>query len=94
MYSIYNEGKSVVTEKFIRSLKKKVFKHMTTVSENVYIKKLDKTVYKYNNSVMDNDNDKLGTKVNALVTKMPSTPVLVTKIQNDLGKQFLDHLHQ
>ena len=43
---------------------------------------------------MDNDNDKLGTKVNALVTKMPSTPVLVTKIQNDLGKQFLDHLHQ
>ena len=94
IYSIYNEGKSVVTEKFIRSLKNKIFKHMTTVSENVYIKKLDKTVCKYNNSVMDNDNDKLGTKVNALVTKMPSTPVLVTKIQNDLGKQFLDHLHQ
>ena len=34
MYSQYNEGKSVVAEKFIRSLKNKIFKHMTAVSKN------------------------------------------------------------
>ena len=36
MYSTYNEGKPVVAEKFIRTLKSKIFKHMTTISENVY----------------------------------------------------------
>ena len=33
MYSTYNEGKSVVAERFIRTLKNKIFKHMTTVSK-------------------------------------------------------------
>ena len=36
MYSTYNEGKSVVAERFIRTLKNKIFKHMTAVSKNVY----------------------------------------------------------
>ena len=36
MYSIYNEGKSVVAERFIRTLKNKICKHMTTTSKNVY----------------------------------------------------------
>ena len=31
MYSTYSEGKSVVAEKFIRSLKNKIFKHMTAI---------------------------------------------------------------
>ena len=31
MYSTYNEGKSVVAERFIRTLKNKIFKHMTAV---------------------------------------------------------------
>ena len=35
MYSTYNEGKSVVAERFIRTLKNKIFKHMTAVSKNV-----------------------------------------------------------
>ena len=34
MYSTYNEGKSVVAERFIRTLKSKIFKHMTAVSKN------------------------------------------------------------
>ena len=34
MYSTYNEGKSVVAERFIRTLKKKIFKHMTAISKN------------------------------------------------------------
>ena len=36
IYSTYNEGNSVVTERFIRALKNKLFKHMTAVSKNVY----------------------------------------------------------
>ena len=41
MYSTLNEGKSVVAEKLIRTLKNKIFKHMTTISKNVYFDVLD-----------------------------------------------------
>ena len=51
MYSTFNEGKSVVPEKFIRTLKNKIFKHMTAVSKNVYFDVLDDIVDKYNNTV-------------------------------------------
>ena len=47
MYSIHNEGKSVVAERFIRALKNKIYKYM---SKNVYIDKLDDIVNKYNNT--------------------------------------------
>ena len=36
MYSTYNEGKSVVAERFIRTLKNKLYKHMTATGKNVY----------------------------------------------------------
>ena len=51
MYSKYNEGKSAVGERFIRSLKSKIFKHMTAVSKTVYFDALDGIVDKYNNTV-------------------------------------------
>ena len=51
MYSTYNEGKSIVAERFIRTLKNKIFKHMTTISKNVYIDVLNDIVNKYNNTV-------------------------------------------
>ena len=51
MYSTYNEGKSVVAERFIRTLKNKIFKHMTTISKNVYIDVLNDIVNRYNNTV-------------------------------------------
>ena len=51
MYSGYNEGKSAVAERFIRTLKNKTFKHMTTISKNVYFDVLNKIVDKYNNTV-------------------------------------------
>ena len=41
MYSTHNEEKSVVAERFIRTLKNKIHKYMTSISENVYIDKLD-----------------------------------------------------
>ena len=37
MYSTHNEGKSVIAEKFIRTLKNKIYKYMTSVSKNVLI---------------------------------------------------------
>ena len=51
MYSTCNEGKSVVAERFIRTLKSKSFKHMTAFSKNVYFDVLDEIVNKYNNTV-------------------------------------------
>ena len=49
IYSTFNEGKSVVAERFIRTLKNKIFKHMTAISKNVYFDVLDDIVNKYNN---------------------------------------------
>ena len=50
MYSMHNEGKSVVDERFIRTLKTKIYKYMTSISKNVYIDNLDDIVNKYNNT--------------------------------------------
>ena len=41
MYSTHNEGKTVIAERFIRTLKNKIYKYMVSVSENAYIDKLD-----------------------------------------------------
>ena len=54
MYSTYNEGKSVVTEIFIRTLKNKIFKHMAAIQKNVCVDALDDIVNKYNNTVHRN----------------------------------------
>ena len=51
MYSTYNEGKSVVAERFIRTSKNKIFKHMIAISKNVYFDVLDDIVNKYNNTI-------------------------------------------
>ena len=50
MYSIHNEGKSVAAERFIRTLKTKIYKYMISMSKNVYIDKLDDIVNEYNNT--------------------------------------------
>ena len=49
MYSTYNEGKSAVAERFVRTLKNKVYKYITAVSKNVYFEVLNDTVDEYNN---------------------------------------------
>ena len=51
MYSTYNEGKSVFAERFIRTLKNKIFKNVTAISKNVYFNILNDIVNKYNNTV-------------------------------------------
>ena len=50
MYSTDNEEKSVLAERFIRTLKTKTYKYITSVSKNVYIDKLDDIVDEYNNT--------------------------------------------
>ena len=50
MYSTNNEGKSVVAERFIRTLKSKIDKYMTSIPKNVHIDKLDDIVNEYNNT--------------------------------------------
>ena len=49
MYSTNNEGKSVIAERFIRTLKTKIYKYIKSISKNAHIDKLDYTVKKYNN---------------------------------------------
>ena len=49
MYSTYNEGKSVIAERVITTIKNKIYKHMASISKNVYIDKTDDIVDKYNN---------------------------------------------
>ena len=49
-YSTYNEDKSVVAERFIRTLKNKLYKHMTATGKNVYYDVLDDIVNEYNNT--------------------------------------------
>ena len=50
MYSLYNGGKSVAAERFIRTLKSRAYKYMTPVSKSVYIDKLIENGNKYNNT--------------------------------------------
>ena len=51
VYWTYNEGKSVVAEKFTRTLKSKIFKHMTAICKNVCFDVIDDIVKKHNNTV-------------------------------------------
>ena len=49
-YSTYNEGKSVIAEGFIRTLKNKIYKYITLISKNEYIDKLNDITNKYDNT--------------------------------------------
>ena len=50
MYSTNNEGKFVVAERFIRTLKNRIYKHMTAITKNVYFDVLNDIVDEYNNT--------------------------------------------
>ena len=55
MYLIHNEGKSVAAERFLRTLKTKIYKHLTAISKNVYIDKLDDIVNEYYTKTKENE---------------------------------------
>ena len=50
LYWTHNEEKSVIAERFIRTLKRKIYKYMTSISKNMCIGKLDDILNKYNNT--------------------------------------------
>ena len=52
MYSTFKEGKSVVAERFIKTLKNKIYKHMSYIGKNIYLDFLHDTVDEYNNSFL------------------------------------------
>ena len=50
IYSTHNEWKSVIAERFIKTLKDKIYKYITSVSKYVFTDKLDDIVNKYINT--------------------------------------------
>ena len=50
MYSAFNESKSVAAERFIRTSKNKLYKHMTATGKNVYYDVLDDVFNEYDNT--------------------------------------------
>ena len=89
IYSTDNEGKSLVAERFIRTLKNKIYKHMTSISENIYIDKLDDMVNKYNNAYPNTIRMKLfDVKSN---TYIDSSNKIMMKILNLKLMTLLEH---
>ena len=84
MHSTYNEVKSVVAERFTRTLKNKTFKHMTAVSKSVYFDVLDEFVNKYNNTVHRTITMKpISNETKILMKKtLNSKLVIILRIQN------------
>ena len=78
MYSMHNEGKSVIAARFISALKNKIYKYMTSISKNVYIDKLDD---KYNSTYHST------IKVKPVNVKS-STFIDCSKEINDKGTKF------
>ena len=50
IYSTHSKGKTVISERFIRTLKNKIYKYMTSISKSVYIDKFDDIVNKHNHT--------------------------------------------
>ena len=100
MYSTNNEGKSVVAERFIRTLKSKIYKYMTSISKNVYIDKLNDIVDKYNNkyhttikmkpiNVKDNTYINTNKEINNKDSKFKiGDPVRISKYKNIFAKGY------
>ena len=57
--STLNKGKSIVAEKFIRNLKNKIYRYITSISQNAYIDKLDDIANKYKNTICKRLHSKL-----------------------------------
>ena len=100
MYSAHNEGKSVVAERFIKTLKNKIYKNMTTIGKNVYFNVLDDVIDKYNNSIhssikmkpKDVKDDSFIEYVEELNQKDPKFKVgdyvRISKYKNIFGKDY------
>ena len=100
MYSTHNEGKFVIAERFIRTLKNKIYKYMTSVSKNVYIDELNHILNEYNNTlhrtikmkpidVKDNTYINIGKEVNDKDPKFKASDhVRISKYKNISAKGY------
>ena len=100
MYSTHNEETSVAAERFIRTIKNKIYKYMTSISKNMYIDKLDDKVHKYNNQmhriikmkpidVKDNTYIDFGNEVNDNDSKFKvGDHVKISKYKNMFAKGY------
>ena len=101
MYSTHNEGKSVVAERLIRTLKSKIYNYMTSISKNMYIDKLDDIVDEYNNTyhttikmkpidVKDNTYINTSKKINYKYPKFKvGDRVRISKYKNIFAKEHM-----
>ena len=102
MYSTHNEGKSVVAERFIRTLKSNIYKYMTSISKNVnvYIDKLDNIVDEYNNTyhatikmkpidVKDNTYINTSKEINKDPKFKVGDRVRISKYKNIFAKEYM-----
>ena len=100
MYSTHNEGKPVVAKRFIRTLKNKTYKYMTSISKNVYTDRLDDIVDEYNNTyhrtikmkptdVNDNTDNNIDKEVNDNDSKFKvGDYVRISKYKNTFAKGY------
>ena len=100
MYLTHNERKSVVAERFVRTIKNKIYRHMTSISKNVYIDKLDDIVNEYNNThhrtiqmkpidVKDNTYINIGKEINDKDPKFKvGAHVRISKYKNIFAKGY------
>ena len=103
MYSTHNEGKSAVAERFIRTIKSKIYKYITSISKNVYIDKLDDIVDEYNNTyhttikvkpidVKDNTNINTSKEINNKDSKFKvGDYVRISKYKNIFAKGYMSN---
>ena len=82
IYSKNSEGKSVVAERFTRTLKRKICKYMTSISKNMYIDKLDDMVNKYNNTYHT------AIKIKPIIDVKNNTYINTDKETNDKDSKF------
>ena len=82
MYSTHNEGKSIVDEKFIRTLKSNIFKHMTAISKNVYFDMLDDIIMLINTITLFIELLKRGLLTLRIIIMLNTMKILKKKILN------------
>ena len=101
MYLTHHEGKCITTERFIRTLKNKIYEYMTSVSKSVYIDNLDDIVKKYSNTYYSTTKIKLpdvkssvcidsSKEINEKSPKVKiSDTVRISKSKNIFAKSYL-----
>ena len=98
MQSTHNDEKSVVAERFIRTLKNKTYKYLTSISKKMYIEKIDDVVDKYNNTYliaieMKSVDAKLSTYIESLVKKLMIKIKIVDIIRISIYKNISVRLY-